>query len=244
MQSLSAQGLAPAPAPQAPGRKHQSPSILRSGDASLVMTERNSGMLVRTAPPSAFDRLSLTSPGPSPGRTVLTPGSVSGAGYTSPHSSRPPTTPTGASGGAVTRIYSATPSAAHHRAVAAMDFDPLNRPGSAPAAVVKVGRHVANSVHSSAVNGHYTLRNAMSAARAGGGGNPTAAPGAPDSYSLWLAREGSPHDSITARLALEVEVLRERLQRQTDIATRAESALQQLAVSSSRETGELRQQVG
>eukprot|EP00198_Chlamydomonas_reinhardtii_P011414 XP_001700751.1 flagellar associated protein [Chlamydomonas reinhardtii] len=63
------------------------------------------------------------------------------------------------------------------------------------------------------------------------------------SYNLWLNREGAPTDSMSARLALEVEALRERLQRQTDIAVRAEVALQQLAVSSAREAGELRNQV-
>lgn len=51
-------------------------------------------------------------------------------------------------------------------------------------------------------------------------------------------------ESVTARLALEVEVLRERLQRQTDIAVRAEAALQQLAHSSAQEAAELRTQVG
>lgn len=46
------------------------------------------------------------------------------------------------------------------------------------------------------------------------------------------------------RVCAQVEALRERLQRQTDIAVRAEVALQQLAVSSAREAGELRNQVG
>jgi hypothetical protein len=40
-----------------------------------------------------------------------------------------------------------------------------------------------------------------------------------------------------------VEALRERLQRQTDIATRAEVALQSLALSAGREAGELRSQL-
>ncbi|EFJ46281.1 hypothetical protein VOLCADRAFT_118141 [Volvox carteri f. nagariensis] len=163
------EGLAPAPAPQAPTRRNQSPSILRAGDSSLVMTERSSGLLIRTSPSSAGS--------------------------------------TGVGG------------------------------------MLPVGRHLPNAAHSSALNGHYTLRNAMSAARPGGGGNPTSNPAAPDSYNLWLSREGVPTDSMSAKLALEVESLRERLQRQTDIAVRAETALQQLAVSSRKETMELRQQI-
>ncbi len=39
-------------------------------------------------------------------------------------------------------------------------------------------------------------------------------------------------DTIAGTLVLEVEILKERLQRQADIAVRAESALTQLAVSS------------
>ncbi|KAG2496058.1 hypothetical protein HYH03_005977 [Edaphochlamys debaryana] len=243
------EGMAPAPAPQAPGRRNQSPSILRSADASLVMTDRNSGLLVRTGPGSsagsvAGDRSPLMSGGgytPSMGaRLGFGGGSMGGAssrvyGGGGASASAAPTT-------AMTRIYSANPSAAHHRAMAVLPPD--SRPGSAPAEVVKVGRHGAtNSAHASPANGHYTLRNAMSAARAGGGGNPTASPAAPDSYNLWLARDMGPTDSMAAKLALEVEVLRERLQRQTDIAVRAEAALQHLAVSSSREAGELREQI-
>lgn len=98
-----------------------------------------------------------------------------------------------------TRIFSAasTPSAQDHHA----------RPGSAPASVLKAAATAralsASSMHhpqgagagvggSSAYNGHYTARNAASAARAGGGGNPTASPPGTDSYSLWVAREGGP----------------------------------------------------
>ena len=51
------------------------------------------------------------------------------------------------------------------------------------------------------------------------------------SYSLWAPRDKLTTDSITGSLALEVEMLRERLQRQTDIAVRAEAALNQLAMS-------------
>ncbi|KXZ46150.1 hypothetical protein GPECTOR_46g219 [Gonium pectorale] len=240
------EGLAPPPAPQAPGRRNQNPSLLRAGDSSLVMTERNTGMLVRTSP-------SASAPGGAVGI------SVGGGGVFSPL--RQPQGAAGSVGGAprvhggagslassaaagsLTRIYSASPSAAHHRAMAAAAVGEGRRPGSAPAVVVKVGRHVPNSAHSSANNGHYTLRNAMSAARAGGGGNPTSAPTAPDSYNLWLAREGGPTDSMAAKLALEVEALRERLQRQTDVALRAEAALQNLAASSRRESAELRTQV-
>ncbi|GLI71494.1 hypothetical protein VaNZ11_016709 [Volvox africanus] len=250
------EGLAPPPAPQAPGRRNQSPSILRAGDSSLVMTERSSGFLVRTSPGSSMGSMGGA------GGSVLP---VYGGAF-NPQRQVLGVAPTGVSGGAgsgnvisprvhggagsgasspaagsLTRIYSASPSAAHHRSMTALSD--VGRPGSAPAAVVKVGRHLPNAAHSSALNGHYTLRNAMSAARPGGGGNPTANPGAPDSYSLWLSREGLPTDSMSAKLALEVESLRERLQRQTDIAVRAEAALQQLAVSSRKETMELRQQI-
>ncbi|KAG2430866.1 hypothetical protein HXX76_009840 [Chlamydomonas incerta] len=265
------EGLAPAPAPQAPARRNQAPSVLRGGDASLVMTDRNTGLLMRTAPPAAsasagvspyngaslgsggalspYDRLSINAP-PSPSGSLFSPaGAGRGGGGGAALLAASPRLPGGSAGappsspgGALTRIYSASPSAAHHRAVAAAG-DYSGRPGSAPAAVVKVGRHVANSAHASPANGHYTLRNAMSAARPGGGGNPTGTPGGPESYNLWLNRDGGPTDSMSARLALEVEALRERLQRQTDIAVRAEVALQQLALSSAREAGELRTQV-
>ncbi|PNW83379.1 hypothetical protein CHLRE_05g245701v5 [Chlamydomonas reinhardtii] len=272
------EGLAPAPAPQAPARRNQAPSVLRGGDSSLVMTDRATGLLLRTSPAaggggglgsaaaaaassmsvspyngaslgvggalSPYDRLSINAP-PSPSGSLFSPGGAArggGGAAVLAASPRLPGAPPSSPGGALTRIYSASPSAAHHRAVAAAG-DYTGRPGSAPAAVVKVGRHVANSAHSSAANGHYTLRNAMSAARPGGGGNPTGTPGGPESYNLWLNREGAPTDSMSARLALEVEALRERLQRQTDIAVRAEVALQQLAVSSAREAGELRNQV-
>ncbi|KAG2445056.1 hypothetical protein HYH02_008924 [Chlamydomonas schloesseri] len=273
------EGLAPAPAPQAPARRNQAPSVLRGSDSSLVMTDRATGLLLRTAPgPAAaavaaqvspyngasmgtsgalspYDRLSVNAP-PSPSGSLFSPsGAARGGGggggavvlAASPRvpggggggGGAPPSSP----GGALTRIYSASPSAAHHRAVAAVGGDYSGRPGSAPAAVVKVGRHVANSAHASAANGHYSLRNAMSAARPGAGGNPTGTPGGPESYNLWLNRDGGPGDSMSARLALEVEALRERLQRQTDIAVRAEVALQQLAVSSAREAFELRTQI-
>ncbi|GFR44536.1 hypothetical protein Agub_g5806 [Astrephomene gubernaculifera] len=250
------EGLAPAPAPQAPGRRNQSPGMLRAGDASLVMTDRSSGLLVRTAPAPTgpSDRLGMLAAAavlggphrlsPAAGGGVGLGGGATAAVVLGTHSLRVH----GGGGSAasspaastLTRIYSASPSLAAHRVAALAE---AGRPGSAPAAVVKVGRHVSNSVHSSASNGHYTLRNVMSAARAGGGGNPTSAPTAPDSYNLWLSREGGPTDSMVARLALEVESLRERLQRQTDIAVRAEAALQHLALSSRRETTELRQQI-
>jgi hypothetical protein len=47
---------------------------------------------------------------------------------------------------------------------------------------------------------------------------------------LWTSREQLPTQTVAGRLALEVELLRERLQRQTDTALRAESALTQLAM--------------
>ncbi|GLC38864.1 hypothetical protein PLESTM_000788200 [Pleodorina starrii] len=246
------EGLAPPPAPQAPGRRNQSPSILRAGDASLVMTERSSGLLVRASPASPVASMAGGGALPSyggafnPQRQLLGGG---GAAAAAGGAGAPPPRVHGGAGStassvaaaSLTRIYSASPSAAHYRSMAALSD--VGRPGSAPAAVVKVGRHVANAAHSSAQNGHYTLRNAMSAARPGGGGNPTANPAAPESYNLWLSREGLHTDNMSAKLALEVESLRERLQRQTDIAVRAETALQQLAVTSRKETLELRQQI-
>eukprot|EP00201_Polytomella_parva_P020914 CAMPEP_0175044678 /NCGR_PEP_ID=MMETSP0052_2-20121109/3957_1 /TAXON_ID=51329 ORGANISM="Polytomella parva, Strain SAG 63-3" /NCGR_SAMPLE_ID=MMETSP0052_2 /ASSEMBLY_ACC=CAM_ASM_000194 /LENGTH=689 /DNA_ID=CAMNT_0016308037 /DNA_START=274 /DNA_END=2340 /DNA_ORIENTATION=+ len=116
---------------------------------------------------------------------------------------------------------------------------PVERPLSAQ--VLKVGRDIPNSAHSSSNNGHYTLRNALSAARPGSGGNPTASPASPDAYLLWTQRQ-VPHENVAASLAMELESTRERLQRQTDLALRAESALAQLAQTSHQQITELREQ--
>jgi len=106
------------------------------------------------------------------------------------------------------------------------------RPGSAPAMVLHRFRPQTASPYGGPNNGNYSIRNAVASARRGAGGNPTAAPPSPDSYSLWSPRKSLATETVTGSLTLEVEVLKERLQRQTDVAARAELALTQLAVSS------------
>ncbi len=63
-------------------------------------------------------------------------------------------------------------------------------------------------------------------------GHPAGTPDGMSSYSLWTSRENLPTETVSGSLALEVELLRERLQKQTDVAARAEAALAQLAGSS------------
>lgn len=106
------------------------------------------------------------------------------------------------------------------------------RPGSAPAVVLHRFRPHTASSYGGPNNGNYSLRNAVASARRGAGGNPTASPPTPDSYRLWSPRKSLPTETVTGSLSLEIEVLKEKLQRQADIAARAELALTQLAVSS------------
>lgn len=218
---LAGVGPAPSPQPVASSRTGtHAPSLLKSSDNALVMTDRSTGLLVRASSAS-------TSPSLAPGSLPNSPG---GAAYTASRSS--PRAPAPAS-----------PGGGHGYATVAVPSPRVNtgqnRPASAPspphnAQILKAGRtsNLSNGVHSSAYNGHYTLRNAMSVARPGGGGNPTAAPPTPTSYPPWQPLEQPPAGSVSATLALELEATRERLQRQTDIAARAQAALQQLAESS------------
>ena len=63
------------------------------------------------------------------------------------------------------------------------------------------------------------------------------------SYSLWAPRDQLTNETITGSLALEVEMLKEKLQRQTDIAVRAEAALNQLAINTKGSQAALRSQL-
>jgi hypothetical protein len=85
------------------------------------------------------------------------------------------------------------------------------------------------SAPSSANNAHYSLHNV---ARPGSGSS-FAPPQSPHSQS----------SSVAALLALELETARERLQRQTDIAVRAEAALMQLAENSRHQRDDLMTQI-
>mmetsp|Transcript_10945 Transcript_10945/g.23598 ORF Transcript_10945/g.23598 Transcript_10945/m.23598 type:complete len:769 (-) Transcript_10945:646-2952(-) len=111
------------------------------------------------------------------------------------------------------------------------------RPGSAPTAVMQ--RFRPNPYYPSPANGNYSQRNAVSAGRRGAGGNAVPVQPSPASYVLWTPREVLPTDSVTGSLALELELLKEKLQRQTDISARAEAALTQLAVSTQAQQGYL-----
>ena len=63
------------------------------------------------------------------------------------------------------------------------------------------------------------------------------------SYSLWAPRDQLTNETVTGSLALEVEMLKEKLQRQTDIAVRAEAALHQLAMNTKGSQAALRSQL-
>jgi hypothetical protein len=123
--------------------------VLRGPDSSLVMSDR-SGLLLRTSPATPGSGLAAYG-----GASLL---------LASPAASPRPGTASGSSGspGASTRIYTGAPSAAHHRAAAHASpraaalaaSEGAGRPGSAPAAVVRVGRGaLPNGAHSSAANG-------------------------------------------------------------------------------------------
>ena len=109
------------------------------------------------------------------------------------------------------------------------------RPGSAPTVVMQ--RFRPNPNFPATMSGSYSSR-ASSALRRGTNAATVAASSsyntAPpmSSYSLWTPRDQLTSETVTGTLALEIEVLKEKLQRQTDVAARAEAALNQLAMSS------------
>ncbi|MEW5307453.1 MAG: hypothetical protein WDW36_009848 [Sanguina aurantia] len=94
--------------------------------------------------------------------------------------------------------------------------------------------------HTDGVNGHYTLREAVAATRPGSGGHPTSALVPRESHALWDSRETPTASSVSAQLARELEVCRERLQGRSDTAARAQAALAQLASTARRDSDDLR----
>ena len=119
------------------------------------------------------------------------------------------------------------------------------RPGSAPAKVIQ--RFRPNPNFPATFNVSPTSR-ASSSLRQSSGRNAEGVPSPSGdspmmSYSLWAPRDQLTNETITGSLALEVEMLKEKLQRQTDIAVRAEAALNQLAINTKGSQAALRSQL-
>ncbi|GAX74082.1 hypothetical protein CEUSTIGMA_g1532.t1 [Chlamydomonas eustigma] len=100
------------------------------------------------------------------------------------------------------------------------------RPGSAPTRVMQ--RYRPNPYYPSPIANSQQGR--VQSARRTSATIPTTSAAPMSSYTLWTSREQLPTETVAGSLTLEVELLRERLQRQTDAAARAESALTQLAL--------------
>ncbi|KAG1653707.1 hypothetical protein FOA52_007935 [Chlamydomonas sp. UWO 241] len=127
----------------------------------------------------------------------------------------------GGSGGGSVHVFEARPGSAP--TVIAQRFSPKGSP---------TGMRPSSQYQPSAANGHVSARNVASARRRGAGGNAVSNEASFTSYALWTPREMLSSDSVTGSLALENELLRERLQRKADVAARAEAALAKLAAGS------------
>ena len=102
------------------------------------------------------------------------------------------------------------------------------RPGSAPTTVMQ--RFRPNPNFPSTMSASYSSRGTSAMRRSTHSAVAASAPSV-SSYSLWAPRDQLTTETVTGSLALEVELLREKLQRQSDIAMRAEAALMQMAMS-------------
>lgn len=169
-------GVGPAPAPRPSSRRAHIPGLLRSSDNSvLVMTERNA------ASPVGGPSVSASMP-----QSPLAAAAAAAQGGGSVGGGRgPPYSPAFVQPGDNTHLISA-------------------RPGSAPAIVLHRFRPQSGVPYGGTNNGGVSLRNAVASARRGAGGNPTANPPSPDSYTLWTPRNGLPQETVAGALTLEV----------------------------------------